>query len=228
MIEVYAHRGMHQNERENTLGAFAAAVALGVDGVELDVRRTLDGTLVVHHDPVIGESVIAWSGRRNLPSYVPTLQEALESLENVKVNVEIKNGRAPSEPTYDESGDLARQVVTLLHDVGRNERVSISCFDLATCAVVRSFDRAMTVDWLLWNADLENAMIRAHVLGLNAINPHFSAVSIDTVERARQLDLVVNVWTANDAPDITGMIAMDVASIITDDPALARTLLENA
>jgi glycerophosphoryl diester phosphodiesterase len=50
VIEVFAHRGLHVAERENTLAAFRAAVELGVDGVELDVRRTIDGFLVVHHD----------------------------------------------------------------------------------------------------------------------------------------------------------------------------------
>ena len=39
--------------RENTLEAFAGALGLGADGVELDVRRTSDGRLVVHHDAEI-------------------------------------------------------------------------------------------------------------------------------------------------------------------------------
>jgi len=42
---------------------------------------------VVHHDPVIGPLVIAQSARSALPDYVPTLAEALDSLEGVRVNV---------------------------------------------------------------------------------------------------------------------------------------------
>jgi glycerophosphoryl diester phosphodiesterase len=218
---------MHAIERENTLGAFAAAVMLGVDGVELDVRRTLDGTLVVHHDPSIGDLVIAHSGRRTLPSYVPTLDEALDALRGVRVNVEIKNSRAPSEPNYDESGDLARQVVTLLRERGWHESVRISCFDLATCAVVRSFDRDITVDWLLWDVALSDAMIRAHVLGLNAINPHFSTIDAGAVAQAHELELDVNVWTVNSREDLERMVTFGVASIITDDPALAQRVVSD-
>jgi glycerophosphoryl diester phosphodiesterase len=225
VIGVYAHRGMHSIERENTLGAFRAAVALGVDGVELDVRRTLDGTLVVHHDPAIGDQIIAHSGRRTLPSYVPTLEEALNALKGVRVNVEIKNARAPSEPSYDETGDLARQVVTSLGEFGWHESVSISCFDLATCAVVRSFDRDITVDWLLWDVALSDAMIRAHVLGFNAINPHFSTIDASAVAQARELELDVNVWTVNNRDDLERMVSFGVASIITDDPALAQRVV---
>ena len=73
MIDVFAHRGFHLAERENTLAAFAAALEIGVDGVELDVRRTLDGVLVVHHDPDVGSLDIALSTRSDLPEYVPTL-----------------------------------------------------------------------------------------------------------------------------------------------------------
>jgi glycerophosphoryl diester phosphodiesterase len=216
---------MHSIERENTLGAFTAAVALGVDGVELDVRRTLDGTLVIHHDPSIGDQVIAQSGLRTLPSYVPTLEEAMSVLLGVRVNVEIKNSRAPSEPSYDETGDLARQVVALIRELGWHESVSISCFDLATCAVVRSFDRDITVDWLLWDVALGDAMIRAHVLGFNAINPHFSTVDASTVARARELELDVNVWTVNSREDLERMASLGVASIITDEPELAQRVV---
>ncbi len=225
MIPVFAHRGVHETERENTLEAFGAAVALGVDGVELDVRRTLDGTLVVHHDPSIGDQIIAQSGRRTLPSYVPTLEEALETLTGIRVNVEIKNSRAPSEPDYDESGDLARQVVTTVRAMGWGDAVSISCFDLATCAVVRSFDREITVDWLLWDISLGDAMIRAHVLGFDAINPHFSLVNSQAVDQARGLELALNVWTVNGVEDLKRMAHLGVASIITDEPRLAQEVV---
>ena len=83
MPEIFAHRGLHVTERENTIGAFEAAVALGVDGVELDVRRTRDGVLVVHHDGHIGHLVIVdslaselpvHSGHMNLIKFLPKLK----------------------------------------------------------------------------------------------------------------------------------------------------------
>ncbi len=48
-----AHRGDPVRERENTLPAFAAAAALGADMVELDLRRTRDGEIVVLHDQTL-------------------------------------------------------------------------------------------------------------------------------------------------------------------------------
>ncbi|HXC19824.1 MAG TPA: glycerophosphodiester phosphodiesterase [Acidimicrobiales bacterium] len=224
MIDVFAHRGLHTIERENTIAAFRAAVELGVDGVELDVRRTLDGVLVVHHDQVIGPLAIARSARSALPDYVPTLAAALESLEGVRVNVEIKNGRGTDE-IYDETGELTREVLACVEASGWTERASISCFDLATCAVVRSLNRDITVAWLLWDVAANDALVQAHVLGLNAVNPHFTTVDADVVTRARDLHLDVNVWTVNRTEDLERMTEANVACIITDDPVLASSVV---
>jgi glycerophosphoryl diester phosphodiesterase len=48
-----AHRGDPIAERENTLAAFASAVRQGADMVEIDLRRTRDGEIVVLHDPTL-------------------------------------------------------------------------------------------------------------------------------------------------------------------------------
>src|ERR1044071_7478772 len=50
---VFAHRGNSAHAPENTIEAFDQAVALGVDGLELDVRATRDGRIVVIHDPTV-------------------------------------------------------------------------------------------------------------------------------------------------------------------------------
>ena len=53
MIVVIAHRGEHRAHPENTLPAFAAAIAAGADFFELDVRTTADGRLVLMHDATV-------------------------------------------------------------------------------------------------------------------------------------------------------------------------------
>ena len=227
MIDVFAHRGLHVTERENTLSAFRAAVALGVDGVELDVRRTRDGVLVVHHDANVDSLAIAQNVHSALPEYVPTLTQALESLRGIAVNVEIKNDRRPTEG-YEATAALVRQVLVTIEESDWSDQVGISSFDLATCTYARSMDRDLSVAWLLWNVAISDALVEAHLLGLNAVNPHFSTVDADVIDRARELELEVNVWTVNRVEDLERMTALDVASIITDDPVLAREVVTRA
>src|SRR5215212_4855372 len=56
MMLIYAHRGASAIHPENTLRAFRHALAIGVDGIELDVHATADGIPVVIHDRDIGRT----------------------------------------------------------------------------------------------------------------------------------------------------------------------------
>lgn len=224
MTTVFAHRGAHLEHRENTLDAFRAAVALGVDGVELDVRRSLDGVLVVHHDPSIGGRAVAATPSTDLPGYVPSLAAALGVLRAVTVNVEIKNSPDAGEGPYDDSGELARHVLDLLRDVGRGAGIVVSCFDLRTCVHARRHDATVPVAWLIERGSLGDALTVAYDRGLAAVNPHVRLVDAAGVARARSLGLEVNAWTVNRSRDLVAMAALGVTSAITDRPARALAL----
>ena len=110
---VIAHRGASRAERENTLAAFRRAGEMGADAVELDVRRTADGVLVVHHNPGLDDGrVIATMQHGELPAHVPTLTDALDACAGMWVNVEIKND--PTEPDFDPTDSIADETMALL------------------------------------------------------------------------------------------------------------------
>src|SRR5688500_15920991 len=122
MTAVWAHRGASRAERENTLAAFASAVAMGADGVELDVRRTRDGAMAVHHDAALADGrLLAELTVADLPADVPLLDAALDACGDLVVNVEIKN--LPGEPDFDPDERLATQVARFVADEGLTERV---------------------------------------------------------------------------------------------------------
>src|SRR3954447_427035 len=105
MVSILGHRGAPTLAKKNPIAAFVAAARLGADGVELDVRRTADGALVVRHDPAIdGVGTIAELAVHDLPAEVPLLDAALDACFGLLVNIEIKN--SPLEPNHDE-GELA-------------------------------------------------------------------------------------------------------------------------
>ena len=94
-----AHRGYHASVPENTMAAFAAALALGVDGIETDVRLSADGEPVIMHDRVTPrQRAVAELTRREIEHDVgrpvPTLAEVLEAFPGVLWNVEIKTPEA--------------------------------------------------------------------------------------------------------------------------------------
>lgn len=95
------HRGAPFAARENTIDAFRAALDEGADGVELDVLRTADGALALHHDTVVGEVPVAHLTRAALAERigpVDTLEDVFAALPSTAwVFVEIKRQRSAFE-----------------------------------------------------------------------------------------------------------------------------------
>jgi glycerophosphoryl diester phosphodiesterase len=94
-----SHRGHHLACPENTMAAFAAARALGADGIETDVRLSADGRLVLFHDRIApGGRPVAELTASELSAAVgyavPLLDEALEAEGSMLWNVEIKTPAA--------------------------------------------------------------------------------------------------------------------------------------
>ncbi len=224
MTLILAHRGLHDRHRENTLAAFAAARALGVDGVELDVRRSADGVLVVHHDPEVAGHAIARTPAADLPAWVPTLEAALEATGDLLVNVEVKNGPGSGEPVVEDPAELAAAVRASVESRGAHTRVRYSSFAWETAAALVG---AAPVDGLLdVGEDALAALARAEELGLSGVNPPLASLDAPLVAQARARALALFVWTVNEDADLDRCLALGVTGVITDVPA--RAILRRA
>ncbi len=216
MTAIFAHRGCTDGFVENTLEAFAEAKRLGADGVELDVRLTMDGALAVHHDPEIaGLGPLAQLTVPELPPSVPLLADALRVCDGMVVNVEIKN--EPDHPGHDPGETVAALTAVAIADAGWTDRVIVSSFQVSTLEAVQVADSRLALG-ALWSffADPEAGLALAVEEGWRAIHPFVSSVTPDLVERAQGAGLAVNVWTVNAAADLANLVALGVDGIITD------------
>lgn len=223
MTAVFAHRGCTDGLTENTVEAFAEAGRRGADGVELDVRRTADGALAVHHDAEIrGLGPVCELTVRQLPAHVPLLEAALAACEGMAVNVEIKNW--PGDPGYEADHAVARDVATALAELGWDDRALVSCFDRATAEAVLAAEPGLAVGWLLQvGADPLAAVEAVAGLGFEAVHPFVTGVGPELVAAAHAAGLAVNTWTVNAPDDLRRMAELGVDAVITDrlDEALA-------
>lgn len=219
MVRVIAHRGASATHPENTLEAFRAAADQGAHGVELDVRLTADGVLVVHHDAHLasGEAVCDVAVD-DLPDAVPTLAEALEACADLWLNVEIKN--SPGEPDYDADQGQAVAVAGLVRAFDAASRVLVSSFDMAALDRIRAVDADIPLAWLVWaQADPVSLVDRAAGRGLAAIHPHELLADRSFVGRCRAAGLAVNVWTVDSMTRVDELARIGVDGIITNHPA---------
>ena len=127
---VIAHRGASRAAPENTVAAFRRAAEMGADMVELDVRRSADGRLVVHHDAAPGRRPgdRRDASRRPAGRTCPTSTPRWTPAPGMAVNIEIKND--PDEPDFDPTDALA-------DDVGRRRRRLEASTDRVARVVVR-------------------------------------------------------------------------------------------
>lgn len=219
MTLVIAHRGASRDEPENTLAAFRRAGVVGADGVELDVRRTADDRLVVHHDPVLADGrVIRETASADLPPDVPELSAALDACDGMFVNVEIKNEEF--EPDFDPSDWIAHRVAADLHRRGNPTRWLVSSFRIETVDLFRRLVPSVRTAWLVYGPSaevLERAAASNHV----AVHPKVELLTGPSVRAAHAVGLAVNTWTCDDPVRMRELIAWGVDGICTNLPDVA-------
>lgn len=225
-MKVIAHRGASAAKRENTLEAFTHARVLGADWVELDVRRTADGAMAVHHDAHLpdGRALVA-TAAADLPPHVPSLAAALDTCAGMGVNVEIKNW--PDDVDFDADAALAAQVVEVLDTRGRRDRVLVSCFHLGTLDRVRALDASLPTAWLVepvsWDARRGIDALVRH--GHGALHPHWSMVDGPLVVACHGAGVAVHVWTVDDPDEMRRLAGLGVDGICTNVPDVLVSVL---
>jgi glycerophosphoryl diester phosphodiesterase len=226
VTRIAAHRGASRARRENTIEAFLAAGEMGAHMVELDVRRTADRVLVVHHDPIIdGTGAIMDLTASRLPSHVPSLDEALDACAGMEVNVEIKSDR--KEIDYDPHQWAAGAVVELLRARGDADRMLVSSFDMATIDAVHARAPDIRTGFLYVMTRRLPAAQVARVAGAGhvAIHPHHRTVTKALVAAAHASNISVNVWTVDEPARMRALAAMGVDTIITNVPDVGLATL---
>ena len=227
-MKVIGHRGWPLRYPDNTLAGITAAAEVA-DMVETDVRRTLDGVLVLSHDQELSGRLVAatnWDelAASDLGGHSPlSLIELVQAFDDFPFNLEVKNW--PGEIGFDPESRLALETAELARPGDL-----ITCFYWPTVDLVRStfpnLDTGLLIDEIGDIGDgVEHALEQSH----RTLVPHWSLAlrQPEAVARAVSAGLEVAVWTMNDPGMIASLAALGVGAIITDDPGgLAAALHE--
>jgi len=227
VLEIIAHRGASREHLENTLPAFQRAIDLGADGVELDVHCTADGTVLVHHDPLLrGEPTDpALAGR---PIAALTTAEA--------ASFRLAHG-APA-PTLEEVAQLLRARATLyceLKGAGTAEPALKVLRRYGGPCAVHAFDHRMVAEAAAYAPEIPRGVLEVS----RHVDPASAPASVEARDLwqlaeyvdeplARAVHAVggrVIAWTANSAETIERLAVCGVDALCTDDVALARQVL---
>jgi len=233
---IFAHRGASAHAPENTLAAFNLAVEYGADGIELDVKLSSDGQVVIVHDPSLDRTTgtqglvkdMTLNELRALDAgsffsdefkgeKIPTLAEVFEALgKKTFINVELTN--------YTTRRDhLVETVCMLVKRFGLQNRVFFSSFIGSNLSKVRIYlPNAPT--GLLALPGILGAWHRSFGLAFgkyDALHPSLKNTTQQQIYFVHRLKRRIHVWTVNKEQDMHRLFKWGIDGIFTDDPQLA-------
>jgi glycerophosphoryl diester phosphodiesterase len=231
---VLAHRGLAIGAPENTLLAFAKALAVGVTHVETDVHVSADGVAVISHDADLKRLL----GRRATIAHLTstelrrldlgygqgycTLVEALDGFPDLRFNIDIKIGGAvlPTVEAIRSAGATRRVLVgsfsprrrlaavRMLPGVATSvsARGAIGAVAAARAGSLRSLRRILR--------DIQAVQLPPSVLRMPAFTPR-------TIAAFHAAGVEIHAWTINDPAEMDRLLALGVDGLVTDRADLA-------
>ena len=244
-----AHRGGSALAPENTLAAFDHGLACGADGLELDVRFSSDGVVVVHHDATLDRTTdlsgevsrrtadeleradagyrFEQEGRRPFRGRgigVPRLSAVLGRYRDTRIIIEMKINHP----------QMAEAVVRLVRDAGAVDRVCLGAFGLRVLRAARGLEPAIAtsaareeVRWALYRSWARLPVLRPSYNGYQVpeIAGSTRVVSPRFVRDAHRAALPVQVWTVNSANDAHRLLEWQVDALISDRPDIVAPII---
>lgn len=227
-----AHRGYSGFYPENTLIAFKEAIKESYDYLELDVRLSKDEVPIIIHDATInrtsngGKQFVHDLTLEQLKSYdygswfdekfsgetIPTLEELFQLVEkeNIKLNVELKNG-----PIIPEN--LEEKVLDLVYKYNLQNRVLFSSFDHQSLLRLYELDKTIKAG-LVFHVNLIDMYNYVDSLEMKvySIHPNYFYITEEMVSEAHKRGIKVNAYTVDDVQLAKHLKNLKVDGLITN------------
>ena len=228
---IVGHRGARGEAPENTAAGFQVAMEAGVTEIELDVRLSRDGHLIVVHDANVtrttGErgkahhytlsQLEVLDARRNTPGWhsplgIPSLREVVDRCgPSMRFQFEVKGAARAI------LHRLAHQLVDFINQRQMNDRVVVTSshtgFLRMLGTMTAHIERGYVAEYRY-----QQPTRRAVALGCTWLMPRHTLVTPALMRRARRRNLKVSTWTVNDLTRAERMVELGVDGIITDFP----------
>jgi glycerophosphoryl diester phosphodiesterase len=224
--KVIAHRGAFKKNKlpENSIAALQQAIQLNCAGVEFDVHRTADDSLVINHDHTffgkdIERSTYAELVTQLLPNgeRLPTLRAYLTSgmqQRHTRLVLEIK----PSNVSKERSVATAEKVVAMVQELNAEKWITYISFDFDVLLTIKKLVKDAPTQYL--NGEKSPAQLKE--AGIEGADYHYSVFkkNPDWIKEAKSLGIVLNAWTVNSIDDMDWLLNEGFDMITTNEPEL--------
>lgn len=230
---VAAHRGASAIAPENTRAAIARAIEARADLIEFDVRATSDGELLLFHDKTLERY---GSGKKNFSEL--SSKEALALDVGSVFDSSFSSERPPtlvaaitqclaakSIPLIERKTGSAKAYSMVLRELDVIDKVVVQSFDWKFLSELRALEPAILLGALGSKEVNEKVLIDIAKCAPNMVGWKDSDITTSAIEAFHKAGYAVAIWTVNDQRRMKALAQADVDIIITDQPAEAKTAL---
>ena len=206
------HRGARavRSVPENTIASFDLALAHGCDGIELDLRVTSDGRMLVCHNAKAGKIAVAGATARQL-LHLPRLEEVLKRYgHRAFLDIELK------------VRGLESKVLATLREHGITTSYAVSSFIPEVVLELKARSPVVPVGIICQKA---SQLVRWRELPAEYVIAHHSLLTHRLIRLMHTAGRKVFAWTVNDKKSMVGLTNWGVDGLISDDTQLlAKTV----
>ncbi len=226
--KIVAHRGGAVMAEENSMEAIKKAIQLEVDMIEIDIRITKDGHLVLMHDKSVNRTTdgkgylkkMTFEDLKKLQlkngEPIPTLEDVLDLISNhsIKLLIEVKTGK-----NYN---PILENLVALIKKKSMEEQVAIFSFNKPFCKDLKNRFPEFTVGtFVLGPFNLKE------LPNVDAIGVHYHSLSVFKKwhKKLKKQYGEIYAWNVNSRKSMQRLINNGIDAIITDDPKKLQDML---
>ena len=222
---IVAHRGAFKKNGfpENSIASLKEAIRLGCAGSEFDVRMSADDSLVINHDPTHNKLEIEKTNYAALIEHplsngekLPTLREYLLAGATNNRHTDLVLEIKPSGLGAERAQKIVDRVVDLVQELIPRYRIVYISFDYNMCLQLLKRIPKAHVQYL--NGDKTPDQLKE--AGIRGMDYNFSVFKKhpEWITRAKELGIVLNVWTVNDLTMMQGFLEQGFDLITTNEP----------
>ena len=222
---LYGHRGLSQHKHENTIKSFKYAIDCNMDGIELDIQKSLDGKLIIYHDETLKKitgdmtpiSKLNFSDINNVNlmsnedgnHYIPELIDVINIIPKyMMLNIEIKYYKSSQKTIIEDALHLFDK-----YDLYQN--TIISSFNPFILRAIKKRNINIPIA-LIWDGKLKFIKTWLKLLKPSAFHMHIDFIDNGIIPWIHSRNIKVYIYTVNSKNDYEKVIQHKVDGVFTD------------
>lgn len=234
-MKTIAHRGASAAAPENTLAAFKEAVRIGADMIELDVRLSSDGAVMVFHDqnlsrttdgdgPVEERTLAelrrldagAWFSDKFRGEGIPTLEEVIQTIfpGRIEVCIEIKIDKG-RETLRDK---LVARTLDIIVGTRFQDRSILASFDRESIRASKAAHPEIRTGLIFNKNEVWIECAEEEYSGIDLLSARWNIISAPWVETAHRAGRKVIAWTIDREKELNHVLPLSVDAVASNNP----------